>query len=96
VSVTDGSELPHPALRISQRAAEDMRLVEDAALRGEPWAVEKVRLANGEGQGRGCGTQTPTVIGKRIRGLMSTPKLCIRRFPRREEDDVGGSAATTT
>jgi len=31
---------------------EHMRLVEDAALRGEPWAVEKVkRLANGEGPG---------------------------------------------
>jgi hypothetical protein len=32
--------------------SEHMRLVEDAALRGEPWAVEKVkRLANGEGPG---------------------------------------------
>jgi len=61
-----------------------MRLVENAALRGEPRAVEKLkRLPNGAGQGRGCGTQTPTVIGKRIRGLLSTPKLCIRRFPRR-------------
>ena len=32
--------------------SEHMRLVEDAALRGEPWAAEKVkRLANGEGPG---------------------------------------------
>ena len=32
--------------------SEHMRLVEDAALRGEPWAVQQVkRLANGEGPG---------------------------------------------